>query len=105
MTAPQWPRQQTNTDPFATARTLMRKAQFGFGWDFGPSLPTVGIWRPVVLHRQRRTTIQGVHVATEELSPHHDHARVSVTVDVQRFATDQQLTVTSRSCRPTEISP
>jgi beta-mannosidase len=28
-------------------RPLMRKAQFGWGWDFGPSLPTVGIWKPV----------------------------------------------------------
>ncbi|BCL83762.1 hypothetical protein ccbrp13_62270 [Ktedonobacteria bacterium brp13] len=28
-------------------RTLMRKAQFGYGWDFGPDLPTVGMWHPV----------------------------------------------------------
>ncbi|HSK86687.1 MAG TPA: hypothetical protein VK902_25265 [Rubrobacter sp.] len=27
-------------------RVYMRKAQFGFGWDWGPRLPTVGIWRP-----------------------------------------------------------
>jgi beta-mannosidase len=29
-----------------TKRNLMRKAQFGFGWDWGPRLPTIGIWRP-----------------------------------------------------------
>ena len=30
-------------------RVWMRKAQFGFGWDWGPRLPTIGIWRPVEL--------------------------------------------------------
>ena len=30
-------------------RTLVRKAQFGWGWDWGPTLPTVGLWRPVEL--------------------------------------------------------
>ena len=28
-------------------RAAMRKAQFGYGWDWGPRLPTIGIWRPV----------------------------------------------------------
>ena len=32
----------------------MRKAQFGYGWDWGPRLPTIGIWRPVELRRERR---------------------------------------------------
>ena len=31
----------------------MRKAQYGFGWDWGPRLPTIGIWRPVELRRER----------------------------------------------------
>jgi beta-galactosidase/beta-glucuronidase len=35
-------------------RTAMRKAQFGYGWDWGPRLPTIGIWRPVELKRQRQ---------------------------------------------------
>ncbi len=26
-------------------RNLMRKAQFGWGWDWGPDLPTVGVWQ------------------------------------------------------------
>ena len=35
-----------------TERVLMRKAQFGYGWDWGPRLPTIGIWRPVELRRE-----------------------------------------------------
>src|SRR5215208_1829336 len=34
-------------------RTAMRKAQFGYGWDWGPRLPTIGIWRPVTLEPAR----------------------------------------------------
>ena len=40
-------------------RVFMRKAQFGFGWDWGPRLPTVGIWRPVELRRERRAACRG----------------------------------------------
>lgn len=33
----------------ANRRNLMRKAQFGWGWDWGPNLPTVGIFGKVSL--------------------------------------------------------
>ena len=49
----------------ATAeRVSMRKAQFGYGWDWGPRLPTIGLWRPVELRRERRAALTGVHAAT-----------------------------------------
>ncbi|MDZ7373768.1 MAG: glycoside hydrolase family 2 protein [candidate division KSB1 bacterium] len=33
-------------------RFYLRKAQYSFGWDWGPALPTCGIWRPIYLvHR------------------------------------------------------
>ena len=32
---------------FYTARPYIRKAQYSFGWDWGPKLPTAGIWRSV----------------------------------------------------------
>ena len=28
---------------------LIRKAQYSFGWDWGPTLPDVGIWKPIEL--------------------------------------------------------
>jgi beta-mannosidase len=34
---------------FHTARVYGRKAQYSFGWDWGPRLPTTGIWRNVEL--------------------------------------------------------
>jgi beta-mannosidase len=74
-------------------RVFMRKGQFGFGWDWGPRLPTIGIWRPVELRRERRAAIQDVHFYTVELDRAADKALVAVQVRVERFATDQPLTV------------
>ncbi|HEX9019288.1 MAG TPA: glycoside hydrolase family 2 protein [Anaerolineaceae bacterium] len=45
-------------------RVFMRKAQFGYGWDWGPRLPTIGIWRPVELKRYHTGALLGVHFAT-----------------------------------------
>src|SRR3954451_24369984 len=35
------------------ARVWMRKAQYGFGWDWGPRLPTIRLWQPVELVERR----------------------------------------------------
>uniref|UniRef100_A0A183BHT4 beta-mannosidase n=1 Tax=Globodera pallida TaxID=36090 RepID=A0A183BHT4_GLOPA len=37
---------------------FVRKMQASFGWDWGPSFPTVGIWRPVQLEYFDRLSIQ-----------------------------------------------
>jgi beta-mannosidase len=76
-----------------TRRNLMRKAQFGFGWDWGPRLPTVGIWRPVELLRSRQAAIQGVRIATQEIAPLAERALVTVVVEVEPFAADGPLEV------------
>ena len=87
-TGPSW--SPSGQDP---KRNLMRKAQFGFGWDWGPRLPTVGIWRPVELRRQRRAALQGVHFATVNIDPAAEQALVSVRVEVVRFSGDRPVEV------------
>src|SRR5215211_898060 len=72
-------------------RVTMRKAQFGFGWDWGPRLPTIGIWRPVELRRERRAAIRGVHFYTLEIDPLGKRAAVAVRVEVERFAPEAPL--------------
>lgn len=99
MPAPSWGPASTGE----VKRTLMRKAQYGYGWDWGPRLPTVGIWRPVELRRQHQATIQGVHFATVEISPAQDQARVSVIVEVERFAGDRPLEATLALIPPGEV--
>ncbi|MGH2347617.1 MAG: glycoside hydrolase family 2 protein, partial [Chloroflexota bacterium] len=77
-----------------TERVAMRKAQFGYGWDWGPRLPTIGIWRPVELRRQRQASIGGVHFATTAIDRDQEQAVVQVRVDVDRFAATAPLTIT-----------
>jgi beta-mannosidase len=75
-------------------RVFMRKAQFGFGWDWGPRLPTVGIWRPVELRRERRATIEGVHFHTLDIDPAGKKAAVAARVEAETFAADGPLEAT-----------
>ncbi len=45
-------------------RAFVRKAQYMFGWDWGPRLVSVGIWRPVTLV-EYLSRITDVHVSQE----------------------------------------
>src|SRR5918997_4020941 len=64
----------------------MRKVQFGFGWDWGPRLRTVGIWRPIDLRRALRVTFRSVHFYALDIDPKGERAAVAVRSEVERFA-------------------
>ena len=64
----------------ASRRTLMRKAQFGWGWDWGPDLPTVGIWQAVRIERRRGAAVTSVNFTT--LTVGDGKAYVVVDVDL-----------------------
>lgn len=81
-------------------RIYMRKAQFGYGWDWGPRLPTIGIWRPVELRRERLAALRGVHFHTLHLTPNHDQAIVAVKVEADRFASNAPLEARIRLTTP-----
>ncbi len=81
-------------------RVAMRKAQFGYGWDWGPRLPTVGIWRPVELLREDRAAISGVHAYTLDLDQDAHRALVAVRVEADRFGTTDALTARIRLTPP-----
>lgn len=84
-------------------RAPMRKAQFGYGWDWGPRLPTIGIWRPVELRRERIASLVGVQFGTVELSRDHGRALVAVRVEAERFAGREPLTARI-SLRPAGVT-
>ena len=50
------PRPCNSTHPF----NAIRKMACNYGWDWGPTLPTAGIWRPVYLQRWRTARVAGV---------------------------------------------
>jgi beta-mannosidase len=67
-------------------RVYMRKAQFGFGWDWGPRLPSIGIWRPVELRRYKIAALLGAQFATLRFDPKTNQALVMVRAETSQFA-------------------
>jgi beta-mannosidase len=85
-------------DPITeTKRNFVRKAQFGWGWDWGPRLPTVGIWKPVKLRVETIAALHMVKFTTLELSGSRERARVSVEVAASPAAVKltAEITLTS----------
>ncbi|MFC0112497.1 glycoside hydrolase family 2 protein [Kibdelosporangium aridum] len=68
---------------YATAR---RKAAMSWGWDFGPNLPAIGIWRPVRLVHDRSATIRSYRVVLDELAEDHRSGRIRVDVEIETLA-------------------
>jgi len=63
-------------------RVYLRKAQYSFGWDWSPSFPTMGIWRPVYLIQADVARIQNVRFHTTALEG--NAAKIMVEVDIER---------------------
>lgn len=51
-----------------TPRAFVRKAQYQFGWDWGPRLVTAGIWKDVRLEMWNAATIRSVQIDQKELT-------------------------------------
>ena len=49
-------------------RVYLRKAQYSFGWDWGPSFPTSGIWRDVYIEEIPSVVIDRLRFDTLDLS-------------------------------------
>lgn len=63
-------------------RIWMRKPQFVFGWDWGPYLPTCGIWRSVELRSYESSAIRDVFIRSDILK---DKARVDIDIELENF--------------------
>ncbi|HEX41306.1 MAG TPA: glycoside hydrolase family 2 protein [Phycisphaerales bacterium] len=62
-------------------RVYIRKAQYQFGWDFAPTLPGCGIWRPVRIEGLHAARIADVHIRTIDLAEKTADLRIAVTLD------------------------
>jgi beta-mannosidase len=71
----------------------IRKMACSFGWDWGPTLVTAGIWKPVRLERWSTARIARVRplVTVEE-----GLGRVELYVDIERTRIEAALSVTAR---------
>jgi|WetSurMetagenome_2_1015567.scaffolds.fasta_scaffold28983_2 beta-mannosidase len=66
-----------------STRVYIRKAQYSFGWDWGPSFPTSGIWRNVYLEEWVDAKIESVTFKT--ISINKKTAEVEANIDVSKF--------------------
>jgi beta-mannosidase len=63
-----------------------RKAQYHFGWDWGPRLVTGGIWQPVYLTAHNNARIEKVHFQTLEIA--NEEANIQVDTYIESYADD-----------------
>ncbi len=70
----------------ATHRVYLRKAQYSFGWDWGPVLTTGGIWKPVYLEFIKFAKIKYVWFKTLSIS--NSKAEISVEIELEKFTED-----------------
>lgn len=64
-------------------RIFSRKAQYHFGWDWGPRFVTSGIYRPIKLLFWNNATIENVKYEQEELNETIAKLNFKVTIDCQ----------------------
>ena len=64
-----------------THRAYTRKAQYSFGWDWGPKLTTSGIWRPMRIEAYSSARLRHPVVRVASIAP--GAARLAVQVDVE----------------------
>jgi beta-mannosidase len=70
------------------AKTYVRKAAYEYGWDWGPTFVTSGIWRPVTLEAWDEARISDLHIRQRDVTPEVAHltAEVEVTASAKTVA-------------------
>jgi beta-mannosidase len=68
--------------PCENSRIYSRKAQYHYGWDWGPRLVTAGIWQSVHLEGWTRPRIHSAYFKTKSISK--ISASLDVEVDIER---------------------
>jgi len=79
-------------------KVFTRKAQYQYGWDWGPRLITCGIWKPVKLICWNSFRVKDVHLITEKLTDSMALVVADVAVSTDRATTiDFQMSVKESS--------
>ena len=69
----------------------LRKAHHQFGWDWGPQMPDMGIWRDVTIYAYSKGLIEEVQVTQRH---HKAYVTLEVTTDLKKVAGDVALIYT-----------
>ena len=74
-----------------------RKAPYHFGWDWGPSFATCGIWQNVKIIAYDSFTIDNVYVDQKEIQTDIAKIKISVTITSEQESDVELLIVESKS--------
>lgn len=77
----------------ASERVYIRKAQYSFGWDWGPSFADMGIWKPVYLMQKEDNSIKGFTFTTTAIKDSSAEIDLKVYTE-QKLSSDEKLVVT-----------
>ena len=79
-------------------RVFSRKAPYQFGWDWGPTLITCGLWKPVLLLGWNGFKIENIQLLQKALSDESAQMRVAVEVFSEKAAVaDLQLEIAQQT--------
>ncbi|WP_333694710.1 beta-mannosidase [Flavobacterium sp.] len=65
-------------------RVFVRKAQYQFGWDWGPRFVTAGIWKPVQLKFWNSAKIENIKYSQDELNESLAELEFIIDVNVEK---------------------
>ncbi len=71
-----------NSEYSMKGHTYLRKSHTQFGWDWGPQLPDMGIWRPVYLKFYSFAKIEDYYVKQKHIQ---DGKKVNLDIDIKFF--------------------
>ncbi|WP_040279961.1 beta-mannosidase [Psychroserpens damuponensis] len=63
-------------------RIFTRKAQFQYGWDWGPKLNTSGIWKPITLSAWNDFKINEIQITQEQLNS----SNAKLSLELKKFS-------------------
>jgi beta-mannosidase len=72
-------------------RVYIRKAQYSFGWDWGPEFTTSGIWKDVYLIKKAKAEIENIVFNT--ISINEDIAEVEIKLNIEKSFKDELVLV------------
>jgi beta-mannosidase len=70
---------------------LVRKMASNFGWDWGPTVVTAGVWRPIRLEAWSRARLAAVRPTASLESAAGDRGRLELTVELERTAEGESV--------------
>ena len=72
-------------------RVYIRKAQYSFGWDWGPSFLTQGIWKNIYILQNDEYSIENYSIETLSIYENENRAKIKIKVKLNKVCSSALL--------------